>query len=173
MKKRVLRNSAKFTGKHLCQNLFFNKVFNKVIARYIIHTSMNETCNIKYCDLNCKKCAILRLQSSRQKALAFLIKKILATEIHYSDRKIIMTLNVYSLQSDIRNCMLCFNKSFLNSQSLLLRIIFIQSRRHNQLCITNPPYVVIFSKDCWKKFKQKMCWFSIIYLHQEGFTSTS
>ena len=25
-KKRVLRNFAKFTGKHLCQSLFFNKV---------------------------------------------------------------------------------------------------------------------------------------------------
>ena len=26
MKKGVLRNFAKFTGKHLCQSLFFNKV---------------------------------------------------------------------------------------------------------------------------------------------------
>ena len=26
MKKGVLRNSTKFTGKHLCQSLFFNKV---------------------------------------------------------------------------------------------------------------------------------------------------
>ena len=26
MKKSVLRNFAKFTGKHLCQSLFFNKV---------------------------------------------------------------------------------------------------------------------------------------------------
>ena len=26
MKKGVLKNLAKFTGKHLCQNLFFNKV---------------------------------------------------------------------------------------------------------------------------------------------------
>ena len=28
-KKDVLRNFAKFTGKHLCQSLFFNKVANK------------------------------------------------------------------------------------------------------------------------------------------------
>ena len=26
VKKGVLRNFAKFTGKHLCQNLFFNKI---------------------------------------------------------------------------------------------------------------------------------------------------
>ena len=26
MKKSVLRNFAKFTGKHLCQSLFFNKI---------------------------------------------------------------------------------------------------------------------------------------------------
>ena len=26
MKKGILRNLAKFTGKHLCQSLFFNKV---------------------------------------------------------------------------------------------------------------------------------------------------
>ena len=39
MKKGVLRNFAKFTGKHLCQILLFNKVilfFNKVILLNII-----------------------------------------------------------------------------------------------------------------------------------------
>ena len=30
VRKDVLRNFAKFTGKHLCKSLFFNKVFNEV-----------------------------------------------------------------------------------------------------------------------------------------------
>ena len=33
-KKGVLRNFAKFIGKHLCQNLFFNKVAGKGIERH-------------------------------------------------------------------------------------------------------------------------------------------
>ena len=32
MKKAVLRNFAKFTGKHLCQSLFFNKVASFTLA---------------------------------------------------------------------------------------------------------------------------------------------
>ena len=32
--KGVLRNFAKFTGKHLCQNLFFNKVVSKTTFSY-------------------------------------------------------------------------------------------------------------------------------------------
>ena len=35
--KGVLRNFAKFTGKYLCQGLFFNKVFNKVKLLGYIH----------------------------------------------------------------------------------------------------------------------------------------
>ena len=33
-KKDVLRNFAKFTGKHLCQSLFFNKVAGLVLQLY-------------------------------------------------------------------------------------------------------------------------------------------
>ena len=33
-KKGVLRNSAKFTGKHLCQSLFFNKVASPGLAKF-------------------------------------------------------------------------------------------------------------------------------------------
>ena len=46
--KGVLRNFAKFTGKHLCQSLFFNKVAglrpvakNEVIASEIYHKNGN------------------------------------------------------------------------------------------------------------------------------------
>ena len=33
MKKAVLKNFTKFTGKHLCQGLFFNKVAKKTQAQ--------------------------------------------------------------------------------------------------------------------------------------------
>ena len=33
-KKVVLRNFAKFTGKHLCQSLFFNKVANLPVTLF-------------------------------------------------------------------------------------------------------------------------------------------
>ena len=37
-KKGVLRNFAKFTAKHLCQSLFYNKVVKKIIINYIRKT---------------------------------------------------------------------------------------------------------------------------------------
>ena len=38
VKKGVLRNFAKFTGKHLCQSLFFNKVAGGACFKLIIYT---------------------------------------------------------------------------------------------------------------------------------------
>ena len=42
--KGVLRNFAKFTGKHLCQSLFFNKVAGlKAMAQTLRETGTGET----------------------------------------------------------------------------------------------------------------------------------
>ena len=42
MKKGVLRNFSKFTGKHLCQSLFFNKeTLAQVFSREFCEISMN------------------------------------------------------------------------------------------------------------------------------------
>ena len=35
IRKGVLRNFAKFTGKHLCQSLFFNKIAARLSPRFI------------------------------------------------------------------------------------------------------------------------------------------
>ena len=35
MKKDVLRNFTKFTGKHLCQSLFFNKAAGLMLATFL------------------------------------------------------------------------------------------------------------------------------------------
>ena len=43
MKKGVLKYFAKFTGKHLCQSLFFNKVIKKEI---LAHVFSCEFCDI-------------------------------------------------------------------------------------------------------------------------------
>ena len=42
-KKGVLRNFAKFTGKYLCQSLFFNKVFKKVTLVQVLYS---EFCKV-------------------------------------------------------------------------------------------------------------------------------
>ena len=37
IKKGVLRNFTKFTGKHLCQSLFFNKTFSTLLKKRLWH----------------------------------------------------------------------------------------------------------------------------------------
>ena len=41
-KKGVLRNFAKFTGKHLCQSLFFNRCFSVNFAKFLRTTFLTE-----------------------------------------------------------------------------------------------------------------------------------
>ena len=45
MRKGFLRNLAKFTGKHLCQSLFFNKVFIKKDA-------LVQAFSCKFCEIS-------------------------------------------------------------------------------------------------------------------------
>ena len=45
-RKDVLRNFAKFTGKHLCQSLFFNKVFNFIKKETLAQVYSCEFCEI-------------------------------------------------------------------------------------------------------------------------------
>ena len=48
MKKDILRNFAKFTEKHLCQNLFFNKVtgLNFIKKETLAQAFSSEFCEI-------------------------------------------------------------------------------------------------------------------------------
>ena len=43
VRKGVLRNFAKFTGKHLCQSLFFNKVAGLNFAKFLSTTFLRNT----------------------------------------------------------------------------------------------------------------------------------
>ena len=42
VRKGVLRNFAKFTGKHLCQSLFFNKVAGRWLLLNLISNKLNS-----------------------------------------------------------------------------------------------------------------------------------
>ena len=49
----VLRNFAKFTGKHLCQNLFFNKVVGKA-CNFIKKESLAQVFSCEFCEISKK-----------------------------------------------------------------------------------------------------------------------
>ena len=48
VKKGVLRNFVKFTGKHLSQSLFFNKVINKVIKK----ETLAQVFSCEFCEIS-------------------------------------------------------------------------------------------------------------------------
>ena len=48
VKKDVLRNFAKFTGKHLCQSLFFNKVAGKAIKK----ETLPQVFSCEFCEIS-------------------------------------------------------------------------------------------------------------------------
>ena len=49
--KGVLRNFAKFTGKHLCQNLFFNKVAGGA-CNFIKKETLTQVFSCEFCDIS-------------------------------------------------------------------------------------------------------------------------
>ena len=50
-KKDVLRNFAKFTGKHLCQSLYFNKVAGKA-CNFIKKESLAQGFSCEFCEIS-------------------------------------------------------------------------------------------------------------------------
>ena len=48
MRKGVLRNFAKFTGKHLCQSLFFNKVAALIVKK----ETLAQVFSSEYCEIS-------------------------------------------------------------------------------------------------------------------------
>ena len=53
MKKGVLRNLAKFTGRHLCQSLFFNKVagLRPQACNFIKKETLAQVFSCKFCEI--------------------------------------------------------------------------------------------------------------------------
>ena len=51
-KKVVLRNFSKFTGKHLCQNLFFNKVAGLRPANFIKKYTLAHMFSCEFCEIS-------------------------------------------------------------------------------------------------------------------------
>ena len=47
----VLENFAKFTGKHLCQSLFFNKVAGLVLVTLLKTTTLEQVFFCKFCEI--------------------------------------------------------------------------------------------------------------------------
>ena len=50
VKKGILRNLAKFTGKHLCQSLFFNKVAGGAY-NFIKKETLTQVFSCKFCEI--------------------------------------------------------------------------------------------------------------------------
>ena len=48
----VLRNFAKFTGKHLCQNLFFNKVAGLRPATLLKRETLAQVFSFEFCEIS-------------------------------------------------------------------------------------------------------------------------
>ena len=51
VRKSVLRNFAKFTGKHLCQNLFFNKVAD-LACNFIKKENLAQVFSSEFCEIS-------------------------------------------------------------------------------------------------------------------------
>ena len=52
MKKGVLRNFTEFTGKHLCQSLFFNKVAFLRLATLLEKETLAQVFFCKFCEVS-------------------------------------------------------------------------------------------------------------------------
>ena len=52
MKKGVLRNFTEFTGKHLCQSLFFNKVAFLRLATLLKKETLAQVFFCKFCEVS-------------------------------------------------------------------------------------------------------------------------
>ena len=52
VRKGVLRNFAKFTGKHLCQSLFFNKVAALRLATLLIKETLAQVFSCEFCEIS-------------------------------------------------------------------------------------------------------------------------
>ena len=75
-KKGVLKNFAKFTGKHLCESLFFNKVgclrsVQKTSGQLLLWTTASETSNTKYLELIKRRSKVQEKNMSCKHALNF------------------------------------------------------------------------------------------------------
>ena len=51
MRKSVLRNFAKFTGKHLCQSLFFNEIASLRAATLLKKETLAQVFSCEFCEI--------------------------------------------------------------------------------------------------------------------------
>ena len=52
MKKGLLRNCAKFTGKHLCLRLFFNKAVGLSTCNFIEKETLIQVLSCEFCEIS-------------------------------------------------------------------------------------------------------------------------
>ena len=62
-KKDVLRNSAKFTGKHLCQSLFFNKIAD-LACNFVKKETLAQVFSCEFCKISRNTFFIEHLQAT-------------------------------------------------------------------------------------------------------------
>ena len=51
-KKEILRNFTKFTRKHLCQNVFFNKVVETEARNFILKRTLTQVFSCEFCEIS-------------------------------------------------------------------------------------------------------------------------
>ena len=51
VRKEVLKNFAKFTGKHLCQSLFFDKVYRPETYNVIKKETLAQVFSFEFCEI--------------------------------------------------------------------------------------------------------------------------
>ena len=63
LRKGVLRNFAKFTGKHLCQSLFFNKVAGAA-CNFIKKETLTQVFSCEFCEISKNTCFTEHLRTT-------------------------------------------------------------------------------------------------------------
>ena len=152
-KKGVLRNFAKFTRKHLCQRLFFNKVAGRGLKLYWKKESLAQVFSCKFCEISKNiffQNTVGRLlleNPSFCSALGYLLfyKKVIV--LHHGNKfYILISVQIHTFSNDlsdeeiIRYLLVCDDGCVLqllydkNVATFMVQLIMLQLSCYNLLC---------------------------------------
>ena len=105
VKKDVLRNFAKFIGKHLCQSLFFNKVAGGGACNFIKKETLAQVFSSEFCEISKNT---LFTEHLRATASVYFTQMINCVERYVKHRKFIFLYVIWQIYCNIgryRYCM--------------------------------------------------------------------
>ena len=110
VRKNVLRNFAKFTGKHLCQSLFFNKVGKPQACNFVKKETLAQVFSCEFCEISKNSFFAEHLWATASDCYHFIaIRIILLNNLKARDEDI-LKFSDYSLTN-----LLLFGESKLNN----------------------------------------------------------